>query len=377
MTENNTKISDITVKTENVHVTETDEYKEIRTFATAKGMVLQVATQFPKLTNNCRAFDASLRSEKEWLIEFLYLSIKNVLTRPLIQTSKYEDRVAKITKKQMSTGCNGKKSIDAMFVIYSLERIKKRRLYKIMQYYKKTPTIRQLSQLFLYTYNRDYGNKMRKSQNQSYVEASNAVEKIYRLFHCKNGAKHPHMLFHGTSNASLDQFSKEDLFFPTFCSFTSAFAIAKNFAVKQNGSILIIDKVDEKLRSGELKAADVSWISPWPEYEWIVLPTRFRNWKELSKQDIIDYGWSIPDGIKVYITDDYKSNINSLSGFSDVNVFANNDDLQAEKDIMDRAIKNWLNTFGFLEMHNIKYFKSFVNNGYDTFEMIKEIHCID
>eukprot|EP00488_Nonionellina_sp_1-RS-2012_P003732 TRINITY_DN8087_c0_g1_i1.p1 TRINITY_DN8087_c0_g1~~TRINITY_DN8087_c0_g1_i1.p1 ORF type:complete len:104 (+),score=33.17 TRINITY_DN8087_c0_g1_i1:217-528(+) len=61
-------------------------YHVARTFATAKGMVLQITTQYPQL-GICRAFDAHLISdypeEKEWLIGFVYLRILKVITRPL------------------------------------------------------------------------------------------------------------------------------------------------------------------------------------------------------------------------------------------------------------------------------------------------------
>eukprot|EP01084_Bolivina_argentea_P168379 292014_1 len=71
-------------------------YHVARTFATAKGMVLQVTSQYPKM-NSCRAFDASLISdypeEKEWLIGFIYLRIVKVLTRPLNKNWKSIDDI--------------------------------------------------------------------------------------------------------------------------------------------------------------------------------------------------------------------------------------------------------------------------------------------
>eukprot|EP01083_Nonionella_stella_P224260 798458_1 len=61
-------------------------YHVARTFATMKGMVLCVATQYPRL-GMCRAFNASLLSdypeEQEWLIGFIYMRVLQVITRPL------------------------------------------------------------------------------------------------------------------------------------------------------------------------------------------------------------------------------------------------------------------------------------------------------
>ncbi len=73
-------------------------YHVARTFATAKGMVLQITTQYPRL-GICRAFDASLISdypeEKELLLAFAYLRIKSVITRPLHKYWKTFDDIDK------------------------------------------------------------------------------------------------------------------------------------------------------------------------------------------------------------------------------------------------------------------------------------------
>ncbi|MEM7362040.1 MAG: hypothetical protein AAF335_03445, partial [Bacteroidota bacterium] len=62
-------------------------YHVARTFSTAKGMVLTIQSQFPRM-NFCRAFDASLISdypeEQEQLVSFTYLRIMKVRTRNLI-----------------------------------------------------------------------------------------------------------------------------------------------------------------------------------------------------------------------------------------------------------------------------------------------------
>ena len=66
----------------------TKSYHVAKTFATPKGMVLHITTQYPRL-HFCKAFDASVISdypeEKEFLIGFIYMRVLKVITRPLIK----------------------------------------------------------------------------------------------------------------------------------------------------------------------------------------------------------------------------------------------------------------------------------------------------
>eukprot|EP01084_Bolivina_argentea_P018120 33784_1 len=58
-----------------------------RTFATAKGMILKITSQYPRL-DYCRAFDASVISdypeEQEYLIAFIYMRVLEIKTRPIV-----------------------------------------------------------------------------------------------------------------------------------------------------------------------------------------------------------------------------------------------------------------------------------------------------
>eukprot|EP01084_Bolivina_argentea_P060379 110318_1 len=231
-------------------------------------------------------------------------------------------------------------SNNPIFVI--MEIIKNHSKYKIMQHHKPL-TNRELIGLILYTYSRDYCRKMKESRNEWYCDATNAVDKIYTVLHYKSDKRQPNMLFHGSENPLLDQFSKEELFLKTFCSFTTEFSVAQKFAT---GSILVITGVDEKLRCGKLKGADVSWISPYEEEEWIILPTTFHNWREMSKQEITDHGWKIKADIKVYITNDYES---SSYPYMSLNCRKIDNDLQNCK-----AIKDWVNNeLGLNKIHSM------------------------
>merc|ERR1719334_1170512 len=68
----------------------TSEYLVAKGFATEKGMVLRIASRFPRL-DYCHAFQASLISdypeEQEWLIGHLYIRVLEVITVPSWMTS--------------------------------------------------------------------------------------------------------------------------------------------------------------------------------------------------------------------------------------------------------------------------------------------------
>merc|ERR1712173_14975 len=62
-----------------------------KTFATQKGMILKITSQFPRL-GKCNAFDASQLSdfpeEDEWLVGFMYMRILQISTKKLINEFK-------------------------------------------------------------------------------------------------------------------------------------------------------------------------------------------------------------------------------------------------------------------------------------------------
>ena len=62
------------------------DYHVANSFATAKGMILKITSNFPR-SNFCNAFDASLISdypeEQEWLVGFMYARLLEVTTRKL------------------------------------------------------------------------------------------------------------------------------------------------------------------------------------------------------------------------------------------------------------------------------------------------------
>eukprot|EP01084_Bolivina_argentea_P116066 206297_1 len=69
------------------------------------------------------------------------------------------------------------------------------------------------------------------------------------------------------------------------------------------------------------------------------------------------------------MTKDYKSKIDPLAGY---------DYIQNDIYNVDKCIKDWFDTeIGLRNIDSIKYFNLFIENGYDTFELIKDIECVD
>jgi len=71
-----------------------------KSFATPKGMVLKITSQFPRL-GKCNAFDASQLSdypeEQEWLVGFMYMRILQISTKKLINEFKsFENLLGKV-----------------------------------------------------------------------------------------------------------------------------------------------------------------------------------------------------------------------------------------------------------------------------------------
>ena len=70
------------------------------TFATEKGMVIQMKSKYPRLTF-CNAFDASLISdypeEKEWLVGFMYVRILQISTKEVVNYERFERDSAKLS----------------------------------------------------------------------------------------------------------------------------------------------------------------------------------------------------------------------------------------------------------------------------------------
>eukprot|EP01084_Bolivina_argentea_P233172 392794_1 len=211
---------------------------------------------------------------------------------------------------------------------------------------------------------------------QLYFDCTNAVLKMYSVFHYKNMNKMQcQILYHGSSIQSLDVLSQEQLFLKTLFSFSTRFDVAKSFAT---GSILIIDNISESLYCGTLKGADVTWISKWDESEIIILPTTYYNWREIKNEERIRNNWNVKSNIKIYFSSDYVSNNDPLKAHSDnilSTVKPNYDQLYNNINRKYKHIKDWLqhSDLGLNKTDVNNYFNSFIDNGYYTFKFIKDI----
>eukprot|EP01084_Bolivina_argentea_P003578 6727_1 len=202
---------------------------------------------------------------------------------------------------------------------------------EILQQHPKYALMKQCNQqlmaneLFALIYYLDHNSCYHKTK-QSYEHwkhlhfyITNAIAKMHHVFYYKNNKKLPKMLYHTSSILCNQQ--------PNFHKLA---IYSTNLSTNNCGIILIINRVDEQLRSGVLKGADVSWIScKENQEEFIILPTVCYKWRQMSKENVSGYGWKIKDNIKVYITEDYASNNNILSNSRDNEL---------------RYIKDWFNS---------------------------------
>eukprot|EP01084_Bolivina_argentea_P319416 554028_1 len=129
---------------------------------------------------------------------------------------------------------------------------------------------------------------------ETYYHCTYAIEKIYKVLHYKNKQFEQNMynnisqkLYHGSQELQLNGYDKDQFFFKTITSFSTKSCIAKGFT-KTIGFIFIINKAMEGLFNGDLRGANVQWLSNFDEYEYVLLPTTYNNISE-SK----DHGLSV------------------------------------------------------------------------------------
>ena len=111
----------------------------------------------------------------------------------------------------------------------------------------------------------------------------------------------------------------------------------------------MIDDANKKLFSGELKGADVDWISRYNESEVIILkiPSAYR-WIKLTNKEIIENKWVIGQHISIFIT------VNMYEKYSGLwNWICNEVDLKQKKDKQT-------------------YFELLSEKGYTSLDSIKE-----
>ena len=142
---------------------------------------------------------------------------------------------------------------------------------------------------------------------------------------------------------------------------------------------MIIDEVYSGLYEGRLKGADVDWISKFKEAEYIILPTTFYQFRQMDRHEIKENDWKIGDHVNIYITKECISNNDALKTHQDVShpkKQPDYEDIKNDDEFLD--VKNWfVNNVNLPKKEdNIKYYKLFVENGYESMEMIKqEIKC--
>eukprot|EP01084_Bolivina_argentea_P036265 67130_1 len=153
---------------------------------------------------------------------------------------------------------------------------------------------------------------------QTYYHCTHAIEKIYSVLHRKNEQfkKENDMsqrLYHGSLEKQLNGYDKEQFFFKTITSFSTQHYIAKKFT-NGIGMIFIINNALEGLYNGNLRGANVQWLSNFPEeYEYVILPTTYNKINETK-----EHGLSLNSTQIVYITSNFETNIDPLKPHSDI-----------------------------------------------------------
>eukprot|EP01083_Nonionella_stella_P305868 1068697_1 len=182
-----------------------------------------------------------------------------------------------------------------------IERVKRKKQFKIMQSLGKGLSNFEIISVLLYCNGSVFATQMRKAyqNNQSNLcewkylcmYLCSAVQKIYESLHFKNEYFKDHYiehrrrhnkLFHGLKNVSMENTTVTSLSMYVVTSFSESYAIAEGYT-RGGGMILILNDAYRAIHGGRLRAANVSWISKWRgENEWIVLPTQFTSIKEIK-----------------------------------------------------------------------------------------------
>eukprot|EP01084_Bolivina_argentea_P131408 231945_1 len=312
-------------------------------------------------------------------------------------------------EKENKNNSDEKNEFDKNKMLKRMRELQKHRKYKIMAKKDRKLKSEELLALVYYTDSTSCCHQMKQVHRKKmednkfkalYFNATNGIIKMCQVFHYKNeNQKHYRnkgrmsMLFHGSIIEQLDVLSQDQLFLRTMTSFSTNFGVAKSFAT---GMILVIDNAFDSLFDGTLKGADVSWINIFEECEYIILPTTFNNWTQMKHSEVVLRRWIVSSDVNIYVTNQYKSNKNPLTPFTDdicseINISYDEYKINATVDIPvqntcsetndsydtetnDNQIWVWFQKEVKLnEEFNKKYFDIMIENGFDTIDGIKEI----
>eukprot|EP01084_Bolivina_argentea_P053833 98771_1 len=149
-----------------------------------------------------------------------------------------------------------------------------------------------------------------------------AIDKLHQVFHYQSKKFKKKLqkvqklnLFYGTTISDISNKQKQELTLDTITSFSSSLSVAKEFAAKIRyhpndfqGMIMVLEGAGSALYNGSLKGADISWMSKYSgENEFLILPTKFRNFSSVDVHQRKTNLWLIRDDHRMYITSDYHS----------------------------------------------------------------------
>ena len=209
-----------------------------------------------------------------------------------------------------------------------LQQVKKHKKFKRLKDRNCELNDLEVLAILFYCDEDKYCYKMRKSQREEGINSCNwknlyhylcrAADKIYHVLHYKNPAllkqRQKCDLLHGSTVCDLNKDTKKCLHLNQMTSFTNDWSVAHTFSKRimkegeKNGMILVIKDANKALYSGELRGADVSWISQHQgENEFLIFPTTFYNFEYVSHKTRMNNGWCIPEDHNMYITSKVES----------------------------------------------------------------------
>ena len=260
------------------------------------------------------------------------LQQKIAIINDMRMDSKYEDIAHALMKKQIEMITELEKmklsKINKSHLKNRIRNIKQTWQHREMQRQKMPLSNLEILSIILYCDDNTFVTKMRQSQREQHLNSCewrtlfyhlhSAIDKMHKILHYKNKWFYKHYihkrpswrnkLFRGIYNRSLNTTKNSSLSLQTVTSFSASFEVAKTFA-SPRGSIIAVNDAFKSIYYGDLKAADVSWISTWKgEEEFVLLPITFESIISISKTDK-NYYECIYDATSIKI---YQANIHQF-----------------------------------------------------------------
>eukprot|EP01084_Bolivina_argentea_P212440 361121_1 len=208
-----------------------------------------------------------------------------------------------------------------------MEAIKQTYEWKTMKKGNLELSDEEILSILLYCNGTQLAFEMRKSHQNDQTNTcqwkylfsclQSAIYKIYKALHYDNNefykkyiaGRNPtnNKLFHGLKNVSIKNNTLSTLSLNTVTSFSEDFGVANAYTLN-NGMIFSINNAYREIYRGDVKAANVSWISNFTgEKEWILLPAEFASIHEIKRDNLHYSSYIRSSHTKIYEINIYDS----------------------------------------------------------------------